>query len=119
MNIDFPYQIAATGRTRETYYADHVSDMIELLLMTNPHERVMRPDFGTGCLQYVHAPNRNDLVTTLQATLHAALTRWLGDVIDLVKATVESVEAELHITVWYVIRSTGQEEKKHFTKPIL
>jgi phage baseplate assembly protein W len=118
MNIDFPYQIAATCRTRETDFEDHVRDMIELLLLTNPRERVMRPDFGTGCLQYVHAPNRDDLVTTLQATLHAALTRWLGDVIDLVSATVESVEAELHITVCYIIRFTGKQETRYFTKPI-
>jgi uncharacterized protein len=92
--------------------------MIEMLLFTNPGERVMRPDFGTGLLQYVFAPNSPELGATLQITVQAALTRWLGDLIDLREATVESVDAELRVTLSYVLRSTGVARQETFTRPV-
>jgi phage baseplate assembly protein W len=118
MNIDFPYHIASHGCTATTNYAEHVRDMIELVLFTNPGERVMRPDFGTGILQYVHAPNSREVAATLQATVQAALARWLGDVIDVTQATVESIEAELRVTVHYVLRSTGEVQVEPFSRPL-
>lgn len=118
MNIDFPYRIAADGRTATTNDADHVRDMIELLLFTHPGERVMRPDFGTGLLQYVFAPNSPELAATLQVTLQASLSRWLGDLIDLREATVESVEAELRVTVSYALRATGEVRQDTFTRQV-
>lgn len=119
VNIDFPYRIAADGRTVSTDDADHVRDMIEIVLFTHPGERVMRPDFGTGLLQYVFAPNSPELAATLQVTLQASLSRWLGDLIDLREATVECVEAELRVSVSYVLRSTGEIRQDSFTRPIL
>lgn len=118
MNIDFPYQISNDGRTAATNDADHVRDMIEMLLFTHPGERVMRPDFGTGLLQYIHAPNSPELAATLQVTLQASLTRWLGDLIDLTEATAESVDAELRVTLRYILRSTGEERRETFTRPV-
>ena len=118
MNIDFPYRIAADGRTATTNDADHVRDMIELLLFTHPGERVMRPDFGTGLLQYVFATNSPELAATLQVTLQASLSRWLGDLIDLREATVESIEAELRVTVSYALRATGEVRQDTFTRPV-
>lgn len=118
MNIDFPYQIAADGRTATTDDAGHVHDMIEILLFTHPGERVMRPDFGTGLLQYIHAPNSPELAATLQVTLQASLTRWLGDLIDLREASVESIGVELRVTLTYILRSTGAERQDTFTRPV-
>ena len=118
MNIDFPYRIAADGRTATTNDADHVRDMIELLLFTHPGERLMRPDFGTGLLQYVFAPNSPELAATLQVTLQASLSRWLGDLIDLREATVESIEAELRVTVSYALRATGEVRQDTFTRQV-
>ena len=118
MNIDFPYRIAADGRTVTTNDADHVRNMIELLPFTHPGERVMRPDFGTGLLQYVFATNSPELAATLQVTLQASLSRWLGDLIDLREATVESIEAELRVTVSYALRATGEVRQDTFTRRV-
>jgi phage baseplate assembly protein W len=118
MNIDFPYRIASDGRTATTNDADHVRDMIESLLFTHPGERVMRPDFGTGLLQYVFARNSPELAATLQVTLQASLSRWLGDLIDLREATVESIEAELRVTVSYALRATGEVRQDTFTRRV-
>ena len=69
MDIDFPLHLDGRGRTAGTDRDDHVRDMIEQLLFTNPGERVNRPDFGSGLLQLVCAPNSPELATTVQYTL--------------------------------------------------
>jgi phage baseplate assembly protein W len=83
MNIDFPFHFDNLGRTAPTSDDDHIRDMIEQLLFTNPGERVNRPDFGSGLLQLVFAPNSPELAATLQFTVQAALQRWLGDLIEV------------------------------------
>jgi len=116
MNIDFPFNFDGRGRTASTSDEDHIRDMIEQLLFTSPGERVNRPDFGSGVLQLVFAPNSPELAATLQFTLQAALQRWLGDVIELQALNVESVDAQLRIEVQYIIRRTQQQQSAEFTR---
>ncbi len=42
MNIAFPFQFDARGRTAEADYEQHIRDLIEQLLFTMPGERVNR-----------------------------------------------------------------------------
>jgi phage baseplate assembly protein W len=118
MNIDFPFHFDGRGRTAETDDDDHIRDMIEELLFTNPGERVNRPDFGGGLLQLVFAPNSAELATALQFTLQAALQRWLGDLIDVQKLDVTSEGATLRIEIVYVVRRTQQQQTAQFTRSV-
>ena len=45
---------------------DHIRDLIEQVLFTSPGERVNRPDFGSGIIQLVFAPNSTELATATQ-----------------------------------------------------
>ena len=116
MNIDFPFQFDARGRTAVTDDSDHIRDMIELLLFTNPGERVNRPDFGSGILQLVFAPNSPELAATLQFTMQAALQQWLGDVIEVQRLDVMSEDATLRVDLQYAIRRTGERRSDTFVK---
>jgi len=116
MNIDFPFHFDHLGRTATTGYDEHVKDMIEQLLFTNPGERVNRPDFGSGLLQLVFAPNSPELAATLQFTVRAALQRWLGDVIDVQALEVTSDNATLRIVVQYVVLRTGEARREIFER---
>ena len=108
MNIDFPLRSDQRGRTAATDGDDHIRDMIEQLLFTNPGERVNRPDFGTGLLQMVFAPNSPELASALQYTVQAALQRYLGDLIDLQNLQVSAQDSTLSVVVQYVVRRTQQ-----------
>lgn len=116
MNIEFPYRIATNGRTANTDDCDHVRDMIELLLFTHPGERVMRPDFGTGLLQFVHCPNSPELAAALQLTVQAAISQYLGDVIDVRELRIESLDAQLRVSLVYTLLSTGKEHTQTFPR---
>jgi Bacteriophage baseplate protein W len=108
MNTDYPFHFDNRGRTASTNDSDHVRDMIEQLLFTSPGERVNRPDFGSGLMQMVFAPNSPELAAALQFTLQAALNRWLGDVIEVRGLEVSSVDSQLKVDLTYVLRKTGE-----------
>ena len=118
MNIDYPYHFDGRGRTATTTDDDHIRDMIEQLLFTSPGERVNRPDFGSGILQLVFAPNSPELAATLQFTMQAALQQWLGDVIQVVGLKVTSQDSSLMVDLKYLIRQTNQEQRASFTRQV-
>ena len=108
MNLDFPLHVDAAGRTARCDDEPHVTQMLEQLLFTSPGERVNRPDFGTGLLQLVFAPNSVELGAALQFTARAAIQQWLGDVIDLQALEVSVEDATLRASIRYAVRRTGE-----------
>ena len=116
MNIDFPFAFDARGRTAECDDAAHVRDMLEQLLFTNAGERVNRPEFGSGLMQLVFAPNSIELAAALQFTTRAAILQYLGDVLDLQVFEVTPTDAVLRIDVRYALRSTGEVRTESFQR---
>jgi phage baseplate assembly protein W len=116
MDIDFPFDIDSRGGTALTGQDDHIRDMIEQLIFTSPGERVNRPDFGSGVLQLIFAPNSPELAATVRFTLQAALQRWLGDVIQVNDLRVGATDAELRIELDYVVRKSGQALSASFVR---
>ncbi len=116
MHIDFPFHFDSRGRTAVTTESEHIRDMIEQFLFTNAGERVNRPDFGSGLLQLVFAPNSPELAAALQHTVQAGLQRWLGDVIEIKALQVTSEEAILRVTIQYTIRQSGDTRTDTFER---
>lgn len=114
MNIDYPFQFDNLGCTATTSDDDHIRDMIEQLLFTNPGERVNRPDFGSGLLQLVFAPNSPELAATLQFTMQAALQRYLGTLIDVSSLDVTSEDSKLQVFLQYVVKRSGEQRTDIF-----
>lgn len=118
MNIDFPFHFDNRGRTAATDDDDHIRDLIEEFLFTNPGERVNRPAFGSGLLQMVFAPNSPEIAAALQFTIQAGLQRWLGDVIVAQKVEVTSEDSTLQVLVQYVVKRTNQTQTATFTQTV-
>lgn len=116
MNIDFPYHFDSRRRTAVTDDNDHVRDMIEQFLFTNAGERVNRPNFGSGLLQMIFAPNSQELAATLQFTVQAGLQRWLGDAVEVLNLDVLSEDASLQVDIKYRVRGTQEVRSETFTR---
>jgi phage baseplate assembly protein W len=116
MNIEYPFQFDGRGRTAATDANDHIRDMIEQLLFTNPGERVNQPDLGSGLLQMVFAPASTELAAALQLTVQAALQRFLGDLISLQQVQVTAQDSALTVVVQYVLNQTQQGFTQTFVK---
>lgn len=73
IHFDFPFHFDGRGRTALAGADDHIRDMIEQFLFTNPGERVNRPDYGSGVLQLIFAPNSPEVAAALQFAIQAGL----------------------------------------------
>ncbi len=116
MNIDFPFHFDGRGQTALTDDNNHIRDMIEQFLFTNAGERVNRPDFGSGLMQLVFAPNSPELAATLQFTVQAGLQQWLGDLIEVQELDVTSDEAMLRVDLVYKVLRTQEITSTSFTR---
>jgi phage baseplate assembly protein W len=119
MELNFSYRITRTGHT-DGQATDHVRNLIEQVLFTNPGERVNRPDFGAGLLEFVFGAQSDEMVAALQFMIQGALQQWLGDVIDVEAVTVSSIEGGpetlLQVTVQYLERRTQQRHQARFQR---
>jgi uncharacterized protein len=118
MNIAYPFGFDSRGRTAEASDQQHINDMIEQALFTNPGERVNRSDFGSGVMQMVFAPDSTALAAALNFTLQASLQRWLGDLIQLQSLDVTAQDSTLSILIRYSLRATNQSIDVQFTQTV-
>lgn len=112
----FPFNIdAASHQAAQSPYAAHVEQMIRQVLLTMPGERVNLPEFGCGLRQLLFAPHSEALNATTEMLVQQALTRWLGDQIQVQKVKVVPVEeapdaAQLVIQIEYVLIETRSNQ---------
>ena len=118
MQIDYPFHLNVRGRTADADQEDHIRDLIEQVLFTSPGERVNRPDFGSGLMQLVFAPNSDELATATQFLVQGALQQWLGELIQVETAQVESEEATLRVTFQYMIRRNQERRVAQFSREV-
>jgi len=118
MQIAYPLRIDGRGRTATASEDEHIRQLIEQLLFTSPGERVNRPDFGTGIMQLVFAPNSPELATATEFMIQGALQQWLGDVVQVESVDVTSEESTLRITVQYIIRRNRQRAVAQFERSL-
>jgi phage baseplate assembly protein W len=116
MNIDFPFSFDGRGRTAETDDDRHIRDMIEQVLFTAPGERVNRPEFGSGLLRLVFAPNSDELAAATQFLVQASLQQWLGDLIEVNEIEVQNDEGSLFVNVGYTVRRTQERQVAQFNR---
>ena len=116
MNLRYPYHFDGRGRTAEADEATWIRGLVEQVLFTSPGERVMRPDFGSGLMQLVFAPNSPELAATTQFLVQGALQQWLGNLITVQGVEVEANESTLRVSVRYVIRRSQLSQEATFER---
>lgn len=119
MNIAYPYHFDPGGRTALSTDEDHIRQMIEQFLFTSSGERVMRPEFGSGLLNMIFAPNSPEVASALQFNVQAGLQRWLGDLIEVRDLQVESEESLLRVRVVYSLRRTNETRTGVFERSLV
>ena len=114
--MDYPLHFDDRGRTADADDEAHIRDLIEEVLFTAPGERVNRPDFGSGLMQLVFAPNSTELAAATEFLAQGALQQWLGDLIQVGSVRVEAQESTLRVSVDYLIRRTQSRQTSTFSK---
>jgi phage baseplate assembly protein W len=97
--------------TDEDDYSRHVVQLIKQVLLTNPGERINRPDFGCGLRRMVFAPNSDAAASLLKVTILQALDKWLGTVIKVDDVVVTAESETLSVSLRYVL--TARQERRY------
>lgn len=120
--LAFPFAVTALGRSAQVGYGgdEHVRQMLELLVLTIPGERVMRPELGTPVQQLVFGPQGGPAAIALDAALASSIQQWLSDVLTLVDVAVTAGgdTGTLEIDVTYEVLSTGSTARTRLTKDL-
>ena len=116
MNIAYPFRFEGRGQTAVADDDRHIRDLIEQLLFTNPGERVMRPEFGSGLGQLIFASNSPELATAVQFLVQGTLQQWLGDLIAVEQVQVAAQDSALIVQVDYTVRRTQQRQTAQFSR---
>lgn len=76
------------------------------ILLTRPGERLMRPDFGAGLLNFVHQPNNETTRNLIAGVVRKSLEQWEPRVIvQGVDVTPSPTNlAQVHIVIRYRLR---------------
>ncbi|MEM9190800.1 MAG: GPW/gp25 family protein [Myxococcota bacterium] len=89
----------------ENKYEAHIEQMIRQVLLTNPGDRINRPDFGCGLRRMVFAPNSDVTANLVQVSVLQALEKWLGTAINVEKIDVTSENETLEVLIQYVLKA--------------
>lgn len=116
MNLAYPFHIDGRGRSADASEEVWIRGLIEQVLFTLPGERVMRPDFGSGILQLVFAPNSTELAAATQMLVQSALQQTFSSLIVVEGVAVEAVDSTLRVTVQYVIRRSQSRRLDSFER---
>ena len=92
----------------EKDYAAYVEQLMMQVLLTNPGERIDRPDFGCGLRQMVFAPNSDVTASLTQVTVLHSLETWLGSLISVNDVKVQAVEEKLEVQIAYTLLAKGE-----------
>lgn len=112
-SIRFPFAIdRGLGKVAdEGHYPAHVEQMIKQVLLTNPGERINRPDFGCGLRRMVFAPNNPAAASLLKVTILQALDKWLGTVIKVEDTQVDAIAETLTVKLRYLL--LARQERRY------
>lgn len=106
-----PYRLTAARKLEDADLERHVADLVRLVLLTGPSERLHHPDFGAGLgATTLFEPLDAALTSIVEVRARGSLDRALGDRIDVVEITVErSGESTVLADVTY--RLLGSESR--------
>jgi phage baseplate assembly protein W len=116
--MKMPLTIGAHGAAPSTRL-EHVREIIETVLFTNPGERWFRPDFGVGAVALVFEPNAPPLWEVTRKRLLASLSDALAGEVDpkTLEVTIDeaaSTDAELIVTVGFTLAAISHTERNAY-----
>ncbi|MEQ9504513.1 MAG: GPW/gp25 family protein [Deltaproteobacteria bacterium] len=115
--LAFPFRVDASGAETSSR-AKHVKEQIELVLHTDPRERVFRPQFGAGVRHLVFEPNTSSVWRLAHKRLLASLIDALQGEVDpasLDVAVAPNASGDgMVLSVSYRLATIDRTERHHF-----
>ncbi len=113
-HLSFPFSIGSDGRTSQvSALEEHVKQELIQLILTNPGERLVLPEFGGGVRRIVFEGADGVAAGVTKASITQAISRWLGHRITLEDLLVAVENETIEVEIKY--RITGTEDTRIMT----
>lgn len=113
-----PWLLGSSRRLATRTALEHLDDLVRLVLLTGPNERLHRPGFGAGLgASTLFEPLSGDLAGTVRARARGSLTAALGDRLDVVDIAVTAADSTLSAEVSYRPKPAGETRRITLTFP--
>lgn len=101
--IRHPYRLTTARKLETVDLERHIADLVRIVLLTGPSERLHRPDFGAGLgATTLFEPLDPALTSIVEVRARGSLDAALGDRIEVTEVIVErSGESTLSAAVAY------------------
>jgi phage baseplate assembly protein W len=108
--VRHPFRLTPRRQLADAELERHVADLVRLVLLTGPGERVHRPDFGAGLgARTVFEPLDGALQALVEVRARGSLDSALGDRIEVLElAVATSGESTLEASITYRLRPAGR-----------
>lgn len=98
----------ATGRIKTCSYEEDIKEAIRIIIMTNPGERMMRPDFGCGMQEQVFSGMDYSARSQIEHDVMEALTEWEPRITEVeVEVDTDDMGGNLTLNIGYTVRATN------------
>ena len=107
--LAFPPAANVRGALAMVAYDEDIRQSIQIILATNPGERVMRPDFGAGLRDFVFEPADASTIQRLQTRVQESLIDWEPRIdVQQVSVTIDAATRNtLYIIITYRVRASN------------
>ncbi len=101
----FGFPLVADGDFPLVSGEDAVEQALEMLLLTEPGERVRRPEYGCGLQRFLFKPNTVSTRTLMRKTIVEAIERFEPRIeLDTVDVTADADDPSLvHVAISYAL----------------
>lgn len=115
--ISWPLEgVDENGRLSFTQDDHSVREVIRNILLTRPGERLMRPQFGAGLMDFIHQPNNQTTRSVMANVIRKAIEQWETRVqVDSIEVLPDQNNVSLvQVIIRYHMRYSGQLNQLSF-----
>ena len=115
--IAFPPHINEEGKIAWSEGSQNICEAIKIILLTEPQERLMLPEFGGGMKKYLFEPNTTATHSLIEEQITQALMRWEPR-INIKSVSVEPDPKDnqaVVVTINYELIATGTSDRLTLT----
>ncbi|SRR6266545_421735 len=109
----FPPRLGTDGRVALSAGPENIRQDIRVILLTEPGDRLMLPEFGAGLGRFLFQPNTVATHRLIEERVSRALTLWEPR-IRLESVTVDADAADVQsaaVTIRYSLIATGASDR--------
>lgn len=106
--LGFPPRVGSDGRVAWSSGEQSIEESIRIIVLTEPNERLMLPEFGAGLKRFLFEPNTVETRRLIEEEIVRALRRWEPRLsVDAVRVEADPGDAQSAVaTVSYTLVAT-------------